>query len=178
MGDPKKRYDAFISYSHAADGAFAPSLQDGLQKLAKPWRQRRALEVFRDETGLSVNPALWTSICAAMDGASHFVLLASPEAANSEWVGREIRRWIATKGPETILPVVTSGDWVWDGERGDFDPQRSSAVHPALKGAYWWEPSPLDMSWMDSEESLTLRHARFREEVAEIAAPMHGMGSL
>lgn len=63
--DPPKRYAAFISYSHSADGALAPALQDGLQRLAKPWNQRRILEVFRDQTGLAVSPALWPSICAA-----------------------------------------------------------------------------------------------------------------
>ena len=54
--DPPKRYAAFISYSHSADGAFAPALQDGLQRLAKPWNQRRILEVFRDQTGLIPTP--------------------------------------------------------------------------------------------------------------------------
>jgi hypothetical protein len=43
-------YDAFISYSHAADGLLAPRLQDGLQRFAKPWWRRRALHVFRDES--------------------------------------------------------------------------------------------------------------------------------
>lgn len=83
--DPPKQYAAFISYSHSADGAFAPELQRGLQWLAKPWNQRRALEVFRDQTGLAVSPALWPSICAALDGSRWFALLASPEAARSDW---------------------------------------------------------------------------------------------
>ena len=38
-----KRYDGFISYSHAADGRLAPALQKALQKLAKPWFRRRSL---------------------------------------------------------------------------------------------------------------------------------------
>jgi len=32
----RKSYDAFISYAHDADEAFAPVLQRGLQHLAKP----------------------------------------------------------------------------------------------------------------------------------------------
>ena len=52
-------YDAFISYSHTADGKLAPAVQNGLQRLARSWRSVRALKVFRDETGLSVNPHLW-----------------------------------------------------------------------------------------------------------------------
>jgi hypothetical protein len=109
--DPPKRYAAFISYSHSTDGAFAPALQDGLQRLAKPWNQRRALEVFRDQTGLAVSPALWPSICTALDGSRWFVLLASPDAARSAWVGKEIERWVATKRSGSILPVLTEGTW-------------------------------------------------------------------
>src|SRR5262245_65390175 len=87
---PPKRYAAFISYSHGTDGAFAAALQNGLQRLAKPWNRRRALEIFRDQTGLAVSPGLWPSICAALDGSRWFVLLCSREAARSEWVGKEI----------------------------------------------------------------------------------------
>ena len=53
-----RAYDAFVSYSHAADGRLAPALQRGLQSLAKPWYRRRALRVFRDETSLSASPEL------------------------------------------------------------------------------------------------------------------------
>ena len=67
-------YDAFISYSHAADGRLAPALQRGLQRLAKRWNSRRALHVFRDETGLSTNPHLWSAIETALDESDWFVL--------------------------------------------------------------------------------------------------------
>ena len=81
---PRKSYDAFISYAHDADGAFAPVVQRGLQHLAKPWNRRRAMEVFRDETSLAVSPGLWPAIRAALDASRWFVLLASPEAARSD----------------------------------------------------------------------------------------------
>lgn len=173
--DPPKRYAAFISYSHSAEGAFAPALQEGLQRLAKPWRRQRALEVFRDQTGLAVSAGLWPSICAALDGSSWLVLLASPQAAQSAWVGKEIERWIATKGSQTILPVVTDGTWVWDERAGDFDREASTAVHPALHGVFAAEPRHLDMTWAKQETHLTLRNPRFRDAVAELAAPMHGL---
>jgi hypothetical protein len=41
----ERRYDAFISYSHATDGALAPALQRGLMRLAKPWHRRQAISV-------------------------------------------------------------------------------------------------------------------------------------
>ena len=71
-------YDTFISYSHSADGKLAPAVQTGLQRLARPWWRLRALRIFRDETGLSVNPHLWGSIAGALDESKWFVLLASP----------------------------------------------------------------------------------------------------
>src|SRR4051794_39365872 len=95
-------YDAFISYSHGADGRLAPAVQTSLQRLARPWYRRRALRVFRDETGLSVNPHLWGAIEKALDESRYFVLLASEGAAKSAWVSREVTHWLATKSPETL----------------------------------------------------------------------------
>ena len=63
-------YDGFISYLHAADEAddlLAPRLQGGLQRFAKPWWKRGALRIFRDESSLSANPHLWSSITDALD---------------------------------------------------------------------------------------------------------------
>jgi WD40 repeat protein len=173
--DPPKRYAAFIFYSHGADGAFAPELLKCLQQLAKPWNKRRALEVFRDHTGLAVSTELWPSICAALDGSQWFVLLASPEVAHSDWVGKEIERWVATKGSERILPVLTDGAWVWNAETNDFDHENSTAVHPSLCGVFRSQPLYLDMIWAKNEHHLTVRNARFRDQVADLAAPMHGI---
>ena len=167
-------FDGFISYSHAADRRLAPAIQHGLHRLAKPWHRRRALWIFRDQTGLSVTPALWTSIQNAMDKSGYFVLLASPEAANSPWVNKEIEHWLATKSPDRVLPVVTEGDWQWDPVRGDFTDD-STAVPDALRGAFAEEPLYLDMRWARDDLHLSLRHTRFRDAIAQLAAPMHGL---
>src|SRR3954467_11302592 len=113
-------FDGFISYSHAADGQLAPAIQRGLHRLARPWHRRRALWIFRDQTGLAVTPALWSSIQHALDASEYFVLLASPEAAEAAGVNREVEHWVATKPIERILPVVTGGEWRWDAARQDF----------------------------------------------------------
>ncbi|WP_213007780.1 TIR domain-containing protein [Paractinoplanes toevensis] len=167
-------FDGFISYSHAADGRLAPAVQRGLHRLAKPWHRRRALWIFRDQTGLAVTPGLWSSIQTAMDGSEYFVLLASPEAAESPWVNREIEHWIATKSANRILPVVTDGEWTWDEARGDFS-EGSTAVPAALRGVFAEEPFFLDLRWARGSEHLSLHHSRFRDAIAQLAAPMHGM---
>ncbi|MGW4945748.1 TIR domain-containing protein [Actinoplanes sp. NPDC004185] len=167
-------FNGFISYSHAADGRLAPAVQRGLHRLAKPWHRRRALWIFRDQTGLSVTPALWSSIQTALDGSEYFVLLASPEAAGSPWVNREIEHWMATKTADHILPVVTDGEWAWDSERHDFT-EDSTAVPAALRGVFDEEPLFLDLRWARGSEHLSLQHSRFRDAIAQLAAPMHGV---
>ena len=167
-------YDAFISYSHAADGRLAPAVQTGLQRLAKSWWRIRALRIFRDETGLSVNPDLWRSIEAALRSSQWFVLFCSPEAATSPWVNKEIETWIETMPPERILPVLTSGTFEWDAELRDFS-QDSNAVPPTLRGQYGEMPHYLDLRWARSETQLDLRNSRFRGAIATIAAPIHGV---
>ena len=169
-----KRYDGFISYSHAADGQLAPALQKALQKLAKPWYRRRSLEVFRDETGLSVDPHLWGAIVKALDDSEWFLLLTSPLAAQSEWVGREIEHWKANRSVDRILPILTDGHWEWDETTGDFTPE-SDSVPPALRGVFTDEPRHLDLRWAHDEEQVDLNNSRFRNAVAEIAAPLHGV---
>lgn len=168
------RYDGFISYSHAADGQLAPALQKALQKLAKPWFRRRSLEVFRDETGLSVDPHLWGAIVKALDDSEWFLLLTSPLAAQSEWVNREIEHWKAHRPVDRILPVLTDGHWQWDEEIGDFTPD-SDAVPPALRGVFTAEPRHLDLRWAHHEQQVDLNNSRFRNAIAEIAAPLHGV---
>src|SRR3954471_24048144 len=166
--------NGFISYSHAADNRLAPAIQHGLHRLAKPWHRRRALWIFRDQTGLAVTPALWSSIQNALDGSDYFMLLASPEAAGSPWVNREIEHWIATKSADRVLPVVTDGEWAWDEDRGDFT-EDSTAVPSALRGVFAEEPFFLDLRWARGSEHLSLHHSRFRDAIAQLAAPMHGL---
>ncbi len=169
-------YDAFISYSHAADGELAPQLQRGLEQLAKPWSKRRALRVFRDDTGLSASPDLWDSIVAGLDGAKWFVVLASPDSAASVWVNREIEHWLASSpdARERLLPVVTGGIWRWDEASNGFSSD-STAVPPAIREAFHSEPRHLDLSWARDDEHLDLRRAEFRSAIADLAAPMHGI---
>ena len=102
-----KTYDVFICYAHDVDDSFAAALQQGLQRLAKPWNRRRGMEVFRDESSQPVSPGLWPSIRTVLDASRWFVLLASPEAARSAWVGKQIKYWVSSKGTDHLLVVVT-----------------------------------------------------------------------
>jgi WD40 repeat protein len=162
-------YDGFISYSHAADGLLAPRLQSALQRFAKPWWKRRAVRIFRDESSLSANPHLWSSITEALDTSGWFVLLLSPDAAQSPWVNQEIEYWVKYKDPSRILPVVTDGEFAWDREVvGDSVPE-------ALRHVFTEEPRWVDLRFARDEEQLDLQNPRFSAAVADVASSLRGI---
>jgi WD40 repeat protein len=171
-GHQTQRYDAFISYSHAADGRLAPAIQRGLQSLAKPWYRRRALRVFRDETSLSATPELWTTIMQALEGSRFFLLLGSPEAARSHWVNKEVEWWREHRSRESVLVLLTEGTLEWNDEGADFDWERTDALPPAFRDFFGAEPLWVDLRWAQDAQHVSLRDPRFRERIAELAAPL------
>ncbi len=166
-------FDAFISYSHAADGRLAPALQAGLQSIGKPWYRRRMLRVFRDTTNLGASPELWPSIEGALRQSRSLILLLSPDAASSPWVEREVRWWRAHRPAERPFLVLTAGSIEWDGGAGDFS--AGSCVPPGLRGWYESEPFWVSLGWAASEQDVSLRNPRFRDCVADLAAPLRSL---
>jgi WD40 repeat protein len=171
---PGSGYAAFISYSHAVDGLLAPALQSGLHRFAKPWYRLRAVRVFRDEASLSANPGLWSSIEAALAASHFFILLASPEGAGSRWVAQEASYWCRHKQPANLLIALTDGELVWDSSTSDFDWATTTALPAVLRGVFTEEPRFIDLRWARAEQQLSLAHPRFRDCVADLAAPLHG----
>ncbi|MGH3524436.1 MAG: TIR domain-containing protein, partial [Mycobacterium sp.] len=163
------RYDAFISYSHALDGALAPALQTGLERFAKPWYRPRALRVFRDTTSLSANPGLWSSIEKALVSSTWLVLMASPDAARSPWVDREVAWWLANKSSQRLLVVLTEGEFAWADEARSGDGV-GAALPPALRGCFVEEPRWVDLRWLHHVEQVDQSNPRLRECVADVAA--------
>jgi hypothetical protein len=169
-----KAYDAFISYSHAADARLATALERGLERLARPWNRVRAMSVFRDETDLTLNPDLWAMISDRLDRSGHLVMLMCPESAESPWVNKEVAHWCDAHGVERLLMVWTDGALEWDDTAGDFT-AGSSAVATAIRGRFAREPLYLDLRWARDDPDLTLASPRFRTAVARVAAPIRNM---
>ena len=166
-------YKAFISYSHAADGKLAPSLQAALQTFAKPWYRVRTFSIFRSDTNLSVTPALWPAIEKALGDSEFFILLASPEAAASKWVRQEISFWLTNRSTDKLLIVQTGGEIHWSDSLADFDWSTTTALPTTLSIVFKSEPFFLDLSWAKSpDEHLSLRHSDFRKGVLKLAATL------
>src|SRR5215471_5582587 len=138
-------YDAFISYSHAQDKPIAAALQSVIQKLGKPWYRRRALRLFRDDTSLAATPHLWPTIEQALGQSRHFVLLASPEAAASKWVNKEVAYWLDHNSIDTLLVGLTNGELVWDESVGDFLARENMSRPPVLAKRFATEPKWVDL---------------------------------
>ena len=166
-------YDAFISYSHAKDKPIAAALQSAVQKLGKPWYRRRALRVFRDDTSLSATPHLWPSIEQALGSSRFFILLASPEAAASSWVNKEVAHWLDHNSIETLLLGVTDGDLAWDQSVGDFTQSGKSPLPPVLARRFVDEPKWVDLRPYRDEADL--HNADFTRFAADFASTIHGL---
>jgi len=73
------KYEAFISYRHAASREFAENLELALKAYAKPlWRP--PIAIFRDEKYLKAGLDLPKMIKDALDQSKFLIYIASPEA--------------------------------------------------------------------------------------------------
>jgi hypothetical protein len=170
---PARGFDAFLSYSHAADWRLAPALQTALQSIGKPWYRRRALRVFRDTTSLSASPELWPAIERALERSRHFILLVSPDSAPSPWVDKEVGWWRDHRESATCLIALTAGELGWDERRADFTAE--SSVPPSLRAWFPSEPLWIDLRWAHDDDHLSTRNPTFRDAAATLAVPLRGI---
>jgi antiphage defense system Thoeris ThsB-like protein len=168
------QWDAFISYARSASTLEATHLQTAIQTFAKPWHLLRAVRIFRDDSSMSANPALWSTIEQGLREARWLVVLLSPIAARSEYVANEIRWWLQHKDAASILLVHDEGTLGWDRVRNDFS-DATDCVPAPLRGAFREEPRWSDLSWFDAPGSSGTADPRFRERVADLASAIRGI---
>src|SRR5262249_49554261 len=101
--------------------------------------------------------------------------LASPEAAASLWVTREVEYWLAHKAPSKLLIAVTDGEIAWDRAAGDFDHDITTCIPANVYGCFDDEPRWVDLREARREEHISLRVPHSRDKVADLAAPLHGV---
>jgi hypothetical protein len=165
-------WDAFVSYARSNSERTAIAVQRGLQRFARPWNQRRAVRIFRDDSAMSTNPALWSAIEEGLSAAGHLILLLSPAAAASAYVEKEVAWWLDHKGSATILLVLDAGDLTWDKAANRFPD--ASPVPACLRDAFPEEPRWLDLRWMrDSPDPPG--DPRFSAAMADLSAPIRGI---
>jgi tetratricopeptide (TPR) repeat protein len=135
--------------------------------------KRRALRVFRDDTSLSATPHLWPTIEQALEQSRFLIVLASPEAAASPWVGKEIAYWLEHKSVDTLLVALTDGTVTWDHAAGDFEWSTATPLPAVLKGRFAAEPKWVDLCAYRT--GTVPRDTRFTELAADFAAAVRGI---
>ncbi|MFO0820507.1 MAG: TIR domain-containing protein [Pirellulales bacterium] len=191
------RFDAFISYNHnEIDSPLATALKSLLEQYAKPLFKWRAARVFQDVHNLESTPSLWPKITSSLDSTHHFILIASPGAASSLWVKREICYWLSGRditpedfSPQMVLPdrlermhlVMSQGAWRWtmgSTAQGDFDWPATTALPQLLKGVFAYEPNIADLRAITSQYGsrpssvLSPVNQQFVNSLAKVVAPI------
>lgn len=172
------KFDAFISYSHSDCKEIAPTIQKALENIGKPWyKQKRNLTIFRDETNLAATPNLWNTIKEALDNSENFIFLASPKAANSLWVIKEIKAWIEKKHSEEnglteFYIIVTDGNLQWDDEDIDADWEKTDCLPVILSKKFKGKPYLIDLSAYTnkSESTINYKAPGFTSELIKVVA--------
>jgi DNA-binding beta-propeller fold protein YncE len=144
-------YNAFISYSHSDCGNIAPAMQKAIENIGKPWYKiGRYLTVFRDETNLAASPKLWSNIENALSSSEYLIFLASPKAANSYWINKELEKWCSIhyseeNGLQNIFIAITSGEILWDNSINDFNKEKTDCIPSILSNKFKEEPLFIDL---------------------------------
>lgn len=126
------QYYAFISYKHE-DEKWAKWLQHKLENYRLPSIIRKEIPrlpryirpVFRDKTDLGVGQ-LTDSLRKELELSQHLIVICSPEAAKSEWVGKEIDSFISMGRTDHIIPFIISGE-------PNSNIPENECFHPVLK---------------------------------------------
>lgn len=117
------RYRAFVSYSHA-DTRVASWLHRKLESAHSPDNQR-LFPVFIDRAELAAGPDLSAQVRDALAQSAALVVVASPAARASRWVGQEIKLFRQLHPDRPILAVLI------DGEPGEAFPDALLSNHGA-----------------------------------------------
>ena len=132
------RYAAFISYS-SVDRRSGEALQKALEAYVVPAPLRgqdfgrgplpkRIAPVFRDRWDADASADLGATLRAALLASDALIVLCSPAAARSVWVGEEIREFKLAGGGARIFPVLIDGL----PDRFDAATRPQGAFHPRL----------------------------------------------
>ena len=82
--EQNRRYDAFISYSHKDGAGVAVLLDEGLAN--------RGLNVWRDESQLSISGLMYDEIKAGLDGSRYAIVVITPAYYDGRHTLMEIGR--------------------------------------------------------------------------------------
>jgi WD40 repeat protein len=148
------KYWAFVSYSHT-DKAWGDWLHRSLEAFRTPRRlvgresrdgtvPPRLFPIFRDREELPVSADLSGNINEALRESRYLIVICSPRAAQSRWVGEEIKTFKRLGREDRILALIVDGEPNASEGKPGFKPE-DECFHEAMR--YRWsetgEMSPI-----------------------------------
>src|SRR6185437_12709621 len=175
-------FDGFISYNHEASRKQAADLQRGLQNFARPWhRTRRAPRIFLDLANMAFTPKAKTEMTSVIDRSAWLILLATPEAALSDWVRWEIDTWLDRRPADRLIIVRAGGEVEWHDQNGGFTERSTALPETLIERSQDWEEEPL---WIDLTAAIPEKGAsraarrraseEWKSSVARLSATIRG----
>ena len=155
------RYRAYISYSHK-DEHWAAWLHRALESYRVPRNlvgnktnggeiPSRIRPVFRDRDDLSSATDLQGTVKQALADSENLIVVCSPEAAASHWVGEEIRQFARLGRADRIFCIIVDGKPAEDGSV-------SNCFSAALTEIGMKEPLAADVrKWADGKHVAKLK---------------------
>ncbi len=143
--------------------------------MARPWYRLSALNVYRDRSSMGANPALNSSLQAAIEKSRFFLLLLSPAALTSSWVCDEVTYWFSLERKDRLIIAVIEGEPIRYSASPENRVVTPSDLAAQLALAFKMEPKWVDLRSWPAWSPLDLKHADFSQAVAEIASPVHGL---
>ena len=108
MSNIRKRYRGFVSYSQK-DKRPAKKIHQALERYRVPkgidvplGKDRRLGRFFRDDEELAGAASLGTALEGALDDSENLIVVASPNATQSNWVNEEIK-WFKRHSDQSVF---------------------------------------------------------------------------
>ncbi|NEJ03090.1 toll/interleukin-1 receptor domain-containing protein [Rhizobium ruizarguesonis] len=164
-------FDTFISYSGSqTQRDVAVAIENGLRRFARPWYKISALRVFRDTSYLTASHDLWQTIEQALSRSKSLIYLASPEAAASRWVLKELTWWLDHHGTNNLILVIIAGNIAATDDGRELDRASTDCIPQTILARFHSLPLYIDLRGSPSAEPLDPRHAMFAKALPQISA--------
>jgi WD40 repeat protein len=161
------QYDAFISYSWK-NQTFAKQLEASLERYRLPKSLavgKDRLNIYRDVQD-QVGNDLSEAIRKGLQDSHYLVVICSPEARQSFWVGKEIEEFANLHSKENIIPVIHSGRP--NKEIHEDDLKQDQAFHDSLY-KYFDDPIGPDFRLFEKDGYFAARERKLEAKFQLIA---------
>ena len=165
------KFHAFISYKHNPDTKRAEKLEFALKRYGRSWYSPTR-KIFRDENNLILSNDLGADILDALKKSEYLIYLASPSAAQSEWINLEVDYWCNVLDRfENLIIILTDGKIASQKDNPNLiDWAKTNVLPKSLENKSVKTPYYRSIAAMDLRNELDIGNPAFKNIVNSIVA--------